>query len=161
MNLSSALLWGLVATLVFTTMMSASQALGVSRIGIPSMLGTMFTADRDRAPIVGFGAHSVLGLAFALLYAAIFDSVGRAGWALGALLGLGHGFVMLIVFIPMLPGIHPRMASERDGPDPTRALEPPGFLALNYGRRTPLIVLLSHVVYGIILGAFYHVSAGR
>jgi hypothetical protein len=52
------------------------------------------------------------------------------------------------------------MASEYQGPEPTRNLEPPGFLALNYGRRTPIFSLVAHTVYGIILGAFYHLSAG-
>ena len=51
--------------------------------------------------------------------------------------------------------MHPRMASEQHGPTPTRQLEPPGFLALNYGRRTPISLLLAHLVYGAILGAFY------
>ena len=47
------------------------------------------------------------------------------------------------------------MASEEQAPPPTRQLEPPGFLALNYGRRTPLSVIIAHLVYGGILGAFY------
>ena len=34
-----------------------------------------------------------------------------------------------------------------------------GFLALNYGRRTPLVALLAHVIYGAILGAFYHLAS--
>jgi hypothetical protein len=59
--------------------------------------------------------------------------------------------------MPVLPGLHPRMASEQRGPTPTRQLEPPGFLALNYGYRTPLTVILSHLVYGAILGSFYRV----
>ena len=44
--------------------------------------------------------------------------------------------------------------------DPSRRqlLEPPGFLALHYGYQTPLTVLVSHVVYGMILGAFYRFS---
>ena len=40
--------------------------------------------------------------------------------------------------LPLIPGLHPRMASEYQGPTPTRQLEPPGFLALNYGRPTPI-----------------------
>jgi hypothetical protein len=50
------------------------------------------------------------------------------------------------------------MASAQHGPEPTRNLEPPGFLALNYGRRTPIIALLAHMVYGIVIGAFYHLA---
>jgi len=37
------------------------------------------------------------------------------------------------------------MASEQRGPEPTRALEPPGVLALNYGRQTPVVTLVAHV----------------
>ena len=59
---------------------------------------------------------------------------------------------------PALPAMHPRMASEQDGPTPTKQLEPPGFMALNYGRRTPIAVILSHIVYGAILGAFYRLK---
>ena len=37
-------------------------------------------------------------------------------------------------------------------------LEPPGFMALHYGVQTPLAILLSHVVFGLILGGFYHLE---
>ena len=47
------------------------------------------------------------------------------------------------------------MASITSGPTPTRHLEPPGFMALNYGKQTPLSVIVAHVAYGAILGAFY------
>jgi hypothetical protein len=45
------------------------------------------------------------------------------------------------------------MASEYEGPIRGRRLQPPGFLALNYGYRTPLTTILAHAVYGLILGA--------
>jgi hypothetical protein len=64
------------------------------------------------------------------------------------------------VLMPVLPGFHPRMATEQRGPEPTRELEPPGFLALNYGRGTPLLTLLAHLVYGAIIGAFYRLAGG-
>lgn len=158
MNVGSAVLWGFVATLVFSTLNAAGQGLGFSRMAIPYMLGTMVTPDRNRAPVVGFFIHLLNGWVFAFLYVAIFESWGTAGWAWGAVLGLVHGLVVLIALMPLFPGIHPRMASEEHGPEPTRALEPPGFMALNYGRRTPAIALVSHVVYGIILGAFYQLA---
>lgn len=160
MNLPGALLWGFIATTVLTALMSAGQGLGFTRMGIPFMLGTMVTADRDRAPVIGFVIHLFNGWLFAFLYASLFESVGRATWWVGAGLGLGHGLAVLLVLMPILPGLHPRMATEHRGPEPTRALEPPGFLALNYGRQTPLLALGAHVVYGIILGAFYRPLAG-
>jgi hypothetical protein len=51
--------------------------------------------------------------------------------------------------------VHPRMAAEDQGPDPTPMLQPPGFLALNYGKRTPLVTVVAHIVYGAIVAAAY------
>ena len=31
-------------------------------------------------------------------------------------------------------------------------------MALNYGRRPPITVILAHLVYGAILGAFYRLK---
>jgi hypothetical protein len=70
---------------------------------------------------------------------------------LGAVFGIVHGLVALTVIVPSLPGIHPRMASERSGPGLHR-LEAPGFLGLNYGTQTPLITLVAHIAYGALLG---------
>ena len=32
------------------------------------------------------------------------------------------------------------------------------FMALNYGRRTPITVMVAHLLYGAILGAFYRLK---
>jgi uncharacterized membrane protein YagU involved in acid resistance len=153
--LASTGLWGFVGTVVLTGLMAGTQGLGLTRMSLPFMLGTMFTPDRDRAKLVGFLVHLVNGWWLSAIYAAAFRSWRRAGWWRGAGIGLVHGLFVLLVVMPLLPGLHPRMASEQRGPTPTRQLEPPGFLALNYGRRTPLSVLLAHLVYGAILGASY------
>lgn len=158
MNGRSISLWGFVGTVVLTGLMSASQGLGITRMNIPYMLGTMFTPDRDRAKLAGFGVHLVNGWLFACVYAAAFQSWRRATWWLGAATGLVHALFVLVAGMSLLSALHPRMASEQHGPTPTRQLEPPGFMALNYGRRTPLSVILAHLVYGTILGAFYRLK---
>jgi hypothetical protein len=154
-NLASVALWGFVGTLVLTTILAASQGLGLTRINLPFMLGTMFTPDRDRAKLLGTGVHLINGWLLALIYAAAFESWGQATWWLGTGTGFVHAAFVLAVVMPILPGLHPRMASEQRGPTPTRQLEPPGFLSLNYGRQTPISVVIAHLVYGGILGAFY------
>ena len=68
-------------------------------------------------------------------------------------MGIVHALVLLVVLLPLLPHMHPRMASEYDGPSYRRRLQPPGFLGLNYGYRTPLATVLAHAAYGAILGA--------
>ena len=155
MNLRSSVLWGFVGTVFLTGLMSGSQGLGLTRMSLPFMLGTMFTPDRDRARLVRIGVHLLNGWLLAAIYAAAFHSWRRATWWLGTGIGLVHGLFVLLVVMPLMPGLHPRMANEQRGPDPTRQLEPPGFLALNYGRRTPISVILAHLAYGGILGAFY------
>jgi uncharacterized membrane protein YagU involved in acid resistance len=147
-----------VSTVFLTGIMSATQGVGYTRMNLPFMLGTMFTPDRDRAKVVGFGVHLINGWLLAFIYAAAFQSWRRATWWLGLGIGLVHSLFVLLAVMPLLPGFHPRMASEQRGPEPTRQLEPPGFLALNYGRRTPLSVIAAHVVYGTILGAFYRLQ---
>jgi hypothetical protein len=155
MNKGGVALWGFVGTVVLTTLLAACQAAGLTRINLPFMLGTMVTPNRDRAKVVGFGMHLLNGWLFALIYAAAFQSWRRATWWLGALIGLVHALFVLSVALPALPGLHPRMASELRGPTPTRQLEPPGYLARNYGKRTPASVILAHLLYGGILGACY------
>lgn len=158
MNIGSALLWGFVATIVLTTLMAAAQALRVSRMSIPFLLGTMFTPDRRRARLVGFIAHFLNGWVFALVYVLVFESWGRATVWLGAGMGLLHALFVLVAVMPLMPGMHPRMASEERGPEPTRQLQPPGVLALNYGYRTPIATLLAHLAYGAVLGGFYQLA---
>ena len=68
-----------------------------------------------------------------------------------------HAWVVwvLTVGLPLLPAFHPRMANEQYGPTVVRQLEPPGFLALHYGARTPISIIVAHLIFGAILGSFY------
>ena len=145
---------GLAATVTLTAIMVGAQLAGLSRMDLPLMLGTLVTDRPDRARFIGFLIHLVNGQIFAIVYAAAFSLLGRAGWWLGALFGAFHGVAALVVFVPLMAGIHPRVASDRAGPTLDAVLEPPGLLALNYGRETPAVALVAHITYGGILGAF-------
>jgi hypothetical protein len=146
--------FGLVATTGLTAVMILAQLAGRTRLDLPLMLGTIATEDPDRARVAGFFIHLAIGQFFALFYAAGFASLGRSGWWLGALFGLAHAVVALTILVPLLPGAHPRMASERAGPASTAVLEPPGLFAMNYGGATPLVALGAHMIYGAALGLF-------
>lgn len=151
-------LWSFVATLFLTGIMRVAQAGGLTRIDLPLVLGTLMTPDRDRAKVLGTVVHLLNGWLFGGIYVAAFHSLRRSSAAVGAAVGLVHGLFVLVVALPLLPGGHSRMASDFTGPQPTTALEPPGFMALNYGRSTPLVALGAHLVYGAILGHFYEVT---
>jgi hypothetical protein len=145
-------LFGLVATAILTAAMIVAQLLGWTRLDIPLLLGTMVTDDPDRARVVGFLLHLAVGEGFALGYAAVFALLDTATWWLGGLLGLLHVAVALTILVPLLPGVHPRMASERAGPGAVAVLEPPGLFALNYGAETPAVAVVAHLLFGIALG---------
>jgi len=146
-------LFGLLATGALTAVMMTAQLAGLTRLDLPLILGTLVTEDPDRARVAGFFIHLAVGQGFALGYAAVFAAFHRVTWWLGAGLGVLHVAVALLALLPLLPGVHPRMASLRAGPSSTAVLEPPGLLALNYGIGTPAVAIIAHVLYGTMLGA--------
>jgi uncharacterized membrane protein YagU involved in acid resistance len=152
-----AIVWGFAATTILTIILRGSQAAGLTRMDLPLVVGLMVTAERDHAKVYGFLIHLGNGWIFSFVYVAIFESLHRATWWLGSIVGFTHGIFVLAVGLSAIPGLHPRMASEARGPEPTRDLEPPGFMGLNYGRGTPLVTLAGHVIFGFILGVLYQV----
>lgn len=134
---------------------ACGQALGLTRLDLPFILGTMFTSDRDRAKLLGHALNLVAAVVFGAIYVLFFEIHGHSGLVYGAEMGLIHGLFILMIFVPVMPGLHPRMVSDARGPEPTRLLQPPGFFAINYGRNTPWVTLAAHVAFGAILGTFY------
>jgi hypothetical protein len=155
MIINKLVLWGFAATLILTTVMTVSKHIGVTRMDLPFILGTMFTGNRNKAPWVGFLAHLLMGWVFAFIYGAAFETSGYPHWWFGAMIGMVHASVVLSVGLQVLNAVHPRMARPFQGPTPTRQLEPPGFLALNYGKGTPIMTVFAHLIYGSVLGYFY------
>ena len=155
MTLWGALAGGAVGTIVLTSMLRLAQELGLTRMDIPLLLGTIFTDRRGPAAVLGYVIHFINGLGFALLYYAVFRAVGHAGWLFGAGLGLVHaalaGGALMTV---LLPAVHPRMGTPWSDAEETPILEAPGFLLMNYGRRTVGWTVVGHVVYGAIVGGF-------
>jgi hypothetical protein len=156
MNISIIIFWGFAATVVLTIIMAASKPLGLTRMDIPFLLGTLFTSDRNKAPWFGFLIHLLLGWIFALIYSLAFDLTGLKTWWFGMLIGFVQSAFVLSVGLQLVGTFHPRMAQPFQGPTPTRQLEPPGFFALNYGKGTPIVTIVAHLVFGAILGTFYH-----
>jgi hypothetical protein len=151
---------GFVGTLVLTTVLRAASELRLTRMDLPFLLGTVVTADRLRAKALGYLFHFFFGFFFALGYYAVFDALGRAGWTVGAALGLVHGvFTGSALVNVLLPVVHPRMGTPLSSIESRTLLEPPGFMMLNYGRGSPLASLVAHVVYGALVGGL--TSLGR
>jgi hypothetical protein len=155
MSVWGALAGGVVGTVLLTTGLRAAQELGLTRMDIPLLLGTAFTAERSRASVIGYGVHFANGLLFSLIYAGIFFAVDQAGWLFGLALGAAHAaFAGTVLIGVLLPAAHPRMGTPWTDAEETPLLEPPGFMLLNYGRRTALVNVVLHLAYGAIVGGF-------
>jgi hypothetical protein len=151
----AALAGGFVGTLVLTTSMRAATELRLTRIDLPFLLGTAFTSDRIRAAALGYGLHFGFGLTFACGYYAVFATINDASWWLGAMFGVVHAlFAGTALVNVLLPLVHPRMGTRFTDATSAPLLELPGFLLLNYGTRTPVVMVTVHVFYGALIGAF-------
>jgi hypothetical protein len=155
MSIWAALAGGFAGTLALPPVLRTASELHLTRMDLPFLLGTAITADRTRAKAVGYAAHFVMGLLFALGYYAIFLALGRHDWWLGAVFGLAHGlFTGTVLINVLLPLVHPRMGSTMSDSTTAALLEPPGFMARNYGLQTPVVSLGAHTLYGTIIAVF-------
>jgi len=125
--------------------------------------GAMVTGDESRAKQIGIFIHWIMmgTVIFGLGYAAVFTVVGNASVVTGLLVGAVHGIVVGLVFMPMMPAMHPRMAA--DAPiagtvgtvDGEVQLSAPGLFGARWGSMTPVGLVMGHVVYGIITALVY------
>ncbi len=151
----SSLAGGVVGTIVLTSGLRIAQELGLTRMDLALLVGSVIAEDRARASVIGFALNFGAGITFSLGYAGVFAAVGSSTWWLGAVLGVAHAaFVGGTLVTTVLPVIHPRMGTPWTDAEETPLLEAPGFLLHNYGRATLAVTLLVHVAYGAIVGAF-------
>lgn len=170
LDVVAALAAGFVATLVMTAMMTMAKAAGMTDMPpMPLVMGSMMSGDRGRAMAMGAMAHYlVMGtVVFGIGYGLMFAGLDESSWWIGGLVGIAHGLVVGLVFMPMMPLMHPRMTSELvdigaaarrttvGTQDRGIELVPPGLLGRNWGGMTPAGLLMGHAVYGLVLALVY------
>jgi hypothetical protein len=152
---------------VMTVVMTMMRKSGKTEMDMALIEGTMFTGDRDKAKTLGTMMHLivmsalVIGSVYAALFA-LFDVDSSNAWWIGALFGVAHG-LLAGVMMGMMPKMHPRMADSAEASDRGRhedsdgslLLKPPGVFAKNYGKATPVGVVMVHVIYGLVTGLVY------
>ena len=112
------------------------------------MLGTMMVRDTKMAYVAGAMMHAVMSIGFGLLHVAFYNAfdLESALVAWGIIFGLVH-WVITGMMLGMMPVMHPLMRTGR--------VDAPGAFALGYPRATAMGFLMLHVVFGILVGAFY------
>jgi hypothetical protein len=158
-NLVALVLWGFIASAAMATLLEGAQLSGRTRMSLPFLFGAFVSGNRRSAIVFGYVLYLLGGWAFAVLYALClqtlhFHSVWESG-LFGLAMGLAHGLFLIAVFLPLLPYIHPRLATDYDGAAALARLEPPGPFGLNYGWATPLVTVLAQALFGVIFGLGY------
>lgn len=141
MSVVPAIVAGVVATAVMTALMAAAPSMGLPRMDVIAMLGTMVSEDEDNARRIGALLHFMMGIIFALIYVWLWGNViGDATWGWGLLFGLVHGVIAALV-MPLMMRMHPRPPQMEGGP-----MMMVGLLA-------------GHMVFGIVVALLYRALA--
>jgi len=152
-ELGTAILAGLAGTAVMTAALYMGYVMGM-RMDMPMMLGTMLLPKGAAAWLLGLAMHFMMGAAFFVVYAVLFDALAIedtvAGW--GALFGLAHG-TMAGAAMGMMNVMHPRM--EGSAQAGVGALPAPGFFGLRVSAMAPMAILMLHVIFGAVGAAVY------
>ncbi|MGD8379991.1 MAG: hypothetical protein PVI56_10295 [Gammaproteobacteria bacterium] len=127
------LIAGLIATVVLSALMVIKGMMGMMpALNVPKMLGHM----SGGGPMAGWIAHFVIGtVIWGLLFAAIYNFIpARNGWLKGAIFSIGAWLIMMIVVMPMAGA---------------------GLFGSAMGLPAPIMTLVLHLVFGVVLGAVY------
>jgi len=141
-------LYGAAAT---TALMLVVRALGLSGLNLELFLGSMVTQTLGFGPwALGLGIHLVIGAGFGVAYAALMETFERSGSRAGLAIGAVHA-LLAGMLLPLLGAAHPLVRSG--------SLPPPGPFAAGTGGAAPVVFILLHLLYGVIVGRTYVVLA--
>ncbi|NUQ36286.1 MAG: hypothetical protein HUU23_00505 [Caldilineales bacterium] len=141
MNVFAAVIAGLVGTAAMTLLMMLAPAMGMPKMDVMGMLGSMVSRDAGRARGIGAVMHFMMGVVFALIYAFLWSQgIGAAAVIWGLIFGLVHGIVAGVM-MPMMSRMMPSSA--------TGAASSSGGMAGLMG------LVMGHLVFGLIVALVY------
>jgi MFS family permease len=81
---------------------------------MPLVIGSMMSGDRAKAMSMGAIAHFIVmgTVVFGIVYGLLLSAFDSDAWWVGTLIGLAHGVIVGVLFMPMMPAMHPRMSGE-------------------------------------------------
>ena len=140
MNVLSAIVAGLAGTAALTMVMTMAPKMGMPKMDIVGMLGSMFGKPNR---MLGMVIHFMMGIIFTLVYAYLWSlCIGSATWLNGLIFGAIHWLV-----VGMMMGMFPMMhAGIKSG-----AVSAPGLWMTNNGGMKAFIGgLMGHMVFGLV-----------
>lgn len=146
MNVFAAIVAGLVSTIVFTMILMMAPKMGMPKMDIVGLLGSMFGKP---SPALGWMMHLMMGVVFALVYAFLWSNgIGSASWTSGLVFGAVH-WLIVGVMMAMIPMMH---AGIKSG-----AVQAPGMWMTGNGGGMMAFMggLVGHMIFGVVTALVY------
>lgn len=145
MNILGAVIAGVVASLVFSMVLAVAPKMGMPKMDIVSLLGSMFGKPNQA---LGWMMHLMMGIVFALIYAFLWSNgIGAAIWTGGLVFGAVHWLIVGMV-MGMIPMMHVGIKSG--------AVQAPGLWMTNNGGLMAFMGgLVGHIIFGIVVALVY------
>lgn len=146
MNILGAIIAGISGTIVMTMVMVMAPTMGMPKMDIVGMLGSMFSADSNR--MMGLVMHVMMGVVFAIVYALLWNAgIGTVGLLWGLLFGAGHW----LVSGAMMGSMSAMHAGVKTG-----TVTAPGMYMMNNGGMMAFIGgLVGHLIFGLVVALVY------
>jgi len=146
MNILSAVIAGIVASLVFSIVLAMAPCMGMPKMDIVDLLGSMFSGKSS--PVLGWMMHLMMGIVFAVIYAFLWSSgIGAATWLNGVIFGAVQWLVVGMA-MGMIPMMHVGIKSG--------AVQAPGLWMTNNGGLMAFMGgLVGHMIFGIVIALVY------
>jgi hypothetical protein len=140
------LIWsGFVATTLAAAVSWIPRSFAWTRFNPTVQLGCLVFSDPRDPRTETLGLVLLFGLGtglFPLVYAPLIAALGTVSWPTGLFIGAVHGLLVAA----LLPLWAPLSACVRAGLFPL-----PGQLGLQWGKATPFVVVMGHVIYGVVI----------
>lgn len=145
MNIIGAIVAGLAGTAAISLLMAMGPRMGMPKMAIWEMLGTMFSKEGNVG--LGWVMHFMMGAIFAIIYALLWAAgIGSATLVSGVVFGAVH-FLIVGLMMGGMPMMH---AGIKAG-----TTQAPGVLMLNSGLMGFMGGLIGHAVYGLVVALVY------
>lgn len=136
-HLRDAIIAGSTGRMMMLLLIYAGPLLGLPRIDVVSILGSLAAPNKQDAVTLGGALHFCMGVFFALIYASLWSvGIGSATWQWGLLFGAIHGLIVIGQLFLLMRRFPP--------------------LAEQFNRFPVMLsILITHLLFGVVVAVVY------
>jgi hypothetical protein len=136
-HIRDAIIAGSTGRMAMLLLIYGGPLLGLPRIDLVSMLGSLAAPNKQDAITLGGAIHFSMGILFAMLYAGLWSlGIGSPTWWWGIIFGATHGLLIILILL-------------------TTTNRYPLLLQPLTESRVLLAVILNHIIFGLVVALVY------